>query len=79
MIVASQHRDTSPWLPVPYADSLIVTSTHNPRVLVVKLDSADIVEMAEKGEEAPVRFVVPNFNLVIVSCKNTILSMSNVV
>ena len=75
MIVASKHGDTSPRLPVPNADSLIVTSTHNPGVLVVELDSADVVEMAEKSEKAPVCFVVPDFNLVIITCKHTMLSV----
>jgi hypothetical protein len=70
MIVTSQHGNTSPRLPVPNADSLIVTSTHNPWVFVVKLDSADIIKMPEKSEKTPVSFVVPNFNLVIIPSRD---------
>ena len=42
---------------------------------MVELDSADVVEMAEKSEKAPVRFVVPDFDLVIITCKHTMLSV----
>ena len=42
---------------------------------MVELDSADVVEMAKKSEKAPVRFVVPDFDLVIITCKHTMLSV----
>ena len=32
--------------------------------------SSDVVKMAEQGEETPLLFVVPNFDLVIVTTRN---------
>ena len=69
MIVTGQNGDAGARLPVPDADGLVVAGADNPGVLVVELDGADVVEVSEESEEAPVELVVPDLNLVIVPCE----------
>lgn len=49
VIVTGQDRNTSPALPIPYSDGLVIGSRKNPRVLVVEEDRSDIVKMALQG------------------------------
>ena len=70
VVVACQHRDTVPALPVPDADCLVVAGGQNPWVLVVENGCSDVIKVAEKGEDAAPLFVVPNFYLVVVTTTN---------
>ena len=67
MVVTGQHGDACPRLPIPDPDSLIITGADNPRVFMVKLDSSDVVQMPNKGEQASMRFVVPHLDLVVIT------------
>lgn len=69
VIVTSQNGDACARLPVPDADGLVVAGADNPWVLVVELDGADVIKVSEESEEAPVELVVPDLNLVIVTCE----------
>lgn len=46
MIMPRQDGDALPTLPIPNPNGLIIRSGEDPRVLVVKVDGADVVEMA---------------------------------
>ncbi|KAJ0614889.1 hypothetical protein HanPSC8_Chr02g0059031 [Helianthus annuus] len=70
MIVSGQNRNASTRLPVPDTDSLIITSANDPRILMMKLNGPDIIEMAEKSKQTAMKLVVPYFDLVIISCIN---------
>lgn len=70
MIVAWQHTDASSALPVPNANRLIVGGRDDPRILVVEHGGADVIQMAQKGEDAALLFVVPYFDFVIVTAGN---------
>jgi hypothetical protein len=37
MVVAGEYGNTSPGLPVPDPDGLVIGARHNPRVLIVEL------------------------------------------
>jgi hypothetical protein len=45
MVVSGQDGNTSPRLPIPNPDSLIIRGRDDPGVLSVKEDSSDIVEI----------------------------------
>ena len=65
-----QNAQTAPLVKVPQPQRLIVTSTQYPRELGgigVKLDGADVVQVAEEGEEAATELVVPDFDFVVIS------------
>ncbi|MFS7952076.1 hypothetical protein Hanom_Chr07g00602691 [Helianthus anomalus] len=68
MVVSSQNRYTGTRLPIPYPNSLIITSTNNPGVLMVKLNRPNIIKVAKQREQTPVQLVIPYFNFVIISC-----------
>lgn len=51
VVVARQYGDTLPTLPVPDPNGLIIRSREDPRVLVVEVDGADVVEVTVEGEE----------------------------
>lgn len=65
--MASEHRKTTTVLPIPDAHRLIVTGGHDPRALMVKVDGADVVEMADKSKDAATELVVPDFDLVVIA------------
>ena len=67
VVVARQHGQARARLPVPDANSLVVRSAHNPRVLIVKLNGADVVEVPEKSEKTAPKLVVPDLDLVVVA------------
>mmetsp|Transcript_35164 Transcript_35164/g.101267 ORF Transcript_35164/g.101267 Transcript_35164/m.101267 type:complete len:220 (-) Transcript_35164:378-1037(-) len=46
VVVTREHRDARARLPVPNPDGLVVRCAENPRVLVVELHCADVVEVA---------------------------------
>ncbi len=69
VIVPGQHRDAGARLPVPDADGLVVGRVHDPWVLLVEGDRADVVQVAEQREEAPPQLVVPHFDLVVVAAR----------
>jgi hypothetical protein len=48
MVVSGQDGDTSPRLPIPNPDSLIIRSRDDPRVLSVEKDSSNIVEICHQ-------------------------------
>jgi hypothetical protein len=70
VVVASEHGDADARLPVPDANSLVVGSRENPRMLVMKLNGANVVEMAEQREEATTLLVIPQFDFVVVTTRN---------
>lgn len=67
MIVASKNGNAIARLPVPDADRLVVRATEDPRVFMVKVDSADIVEMTCQCKLAASCLVVPDLDLVVVA------------
>lgn len=67
MVVTREHANTSAALPVPYSNRLVVRSGDDPRVLVVEHRGADVVEVAEEGEDASLLLVVPHFDFVVVA------------
>lgn len=70
MIVAGEHGDAGARLPVPDADRLVVGAAQDPRVLVMELGRAHIVQVAEQGEDATTLLVIPHLDLEIVSAGN---------
>ena len=69
VVVPNQNRDTSSRLPVPYSDCLIITCTNNPWILVVKLNSTNVIKMPKQGKQTPMQLVIPNLDLIIISWK----------
>ena len=70
VVVSGEGRDALARLPVPDADDLVVGGAEDPGELVVELDGADVIEMAEKGEKTTTQLVVPHLDLVIVTSRN---------
>ena len=70
MVVAGQDRYACPRLPVPDADGLVIAGADNPGVLIVKLYSSDVVQVAQQCEQTSPELVVPNFDLVVVSTRD---------
>jgi hypothetical protein len=52
VVVTSQDCDTSPRLPIPNPDSLIIRSRDNPGVLAMEEDSSDVVEIYQASAPA---------------------------
>lgn len=67
VVVTGEDGDARSALPIPDANGLIVGGTEYPRVFMVEEDGADVVEMAVEGKETLTSFVVPDFDLVIVT------------
>ena len=67
MVMASEHANARPALPIPDAQGLVVRRTHNPWLFPVELDRADVVQVPQQGEQAAAQLVVPNLDLVVVS------------
>ena len=70
VIVAGEHGDAGARLPIPNANGLVVAGTQDPRILVVKLHGADVVEMAEQCEQTAPLLVVPHFDFVVVAARH---------
>lgn len=70
VVVTCKDGDASSRLPVPYTYGLIIRGTENPRVLVMELNSSDVIQMPEKVEQAPSGLVVPYFDLVVISTRD---------
>ena len=70
VVVASEHSDAGARLPVPNANGLIVRGRQNPRVFVVKLNGANVVEVTEQREEATTLLVVPDLDFVVVAARH---------
>lgn len=47
VIVAGEDANAGTRLPVPDANRLVIRATQNPRVLVMKLDHPNVVEMSQ--------------------------------
>jgi hypothetical protein len=54
-------------LPIPYPDGLVIGARQNPWQLMMKEDSPNIVQMSCQGKQTPLRVVIPNFDLIIVT------------
>lgn len=54
-------------LPVPDPNGLVIRSTQNPRVFMMKHGSADVVQVAKKSENTSSLLVVPHLNFVVIS------------
>jgi hypothetical protein len=67
VIVASKNSNAVARLPVPDADRLVVRATEDPWVFMVKVDSANIIEMACQCELAASCLVIPDLDLVVVT------------
>merc|ERR1719348_2118318 len=67
VVVAREYGDAVPALPVPDAHSLVVRGGEDPGVLVVEEGGADVVQVAQQGEDAPALLVVPHLDLVVVT------------
>ena len=67
MGMTSQDGELVSILPVPNADSLVITRADNPWQLDMELDSADVVHVACKREETFLDFVVPDFDQMIIT------------
>lgn len=57
-------------LPVPNSNCLIIGRRENPRKLMMKEDSSNIIEMAVQCKEASSGLVWPDFNLVIIAARD---------
>jgi hypothetical protein len=68
MVMPSEHSHTGARLPVPDPDSLVITGTYNPWVLMMELHSTNVVKVPMKREEAAMCLVIPYLNLVIITC-----------
>lgn len=68
-VVAVTCKDgyNTPALPIPESDSLIVTTTENPRQFNMELHSSNVVQVAGKSKQALFSFVVPYLNFVIIT------------
>jgi len=65
--VASEDGEDVSTLPVPKADSLIITAAQDPRQFLVKLNSSDIIEMSSKRKHALLLLVVPYLYFVVIT------------
>ena len=61
VVVSGEYRDAGAALPVPDPDGLVITGADDPGVLLVELDRADVVQVAQEGEQAAPQLVVPNY------------------
>lgn len=69
VVVARHGAEQRAVLPVPYPNRLVVTSTNNPRELVVEEDGANVVQVAVKGKEAAPSLERPDLDLVVVTAR----------
>ena len=60
VVVAGEHADALPTLPVPDPHRLVVGGGQDPGVLVVEHGRPDVVKMAQQGEDAPPLLVIPD-------------------
>lgn len=70
VVVACHCAEQRAVLPVPYPDRLVVTSTDNPRELVVEEDGTNVVQVAVEGKEAAPSLKGPDLDLVVVTAGN---------
>lgn len=66
MVMPGQHRNAGLRLLVLSPHGLICSN--NPWVLVNESNSADVIKMSKKCEQAPVGLIIPHLNLVVISC-----------
>ena len=52
VVVARHGAEQGAVLPVPYPDRLVVTTTDNPRELMVEEDGTNVIQVAVEGKEA---------------------------
>ena len=69
VVVARHGAEQGAVLPVPYPNRLVVTSTDNPRKLVVEEDGADVVQVAVECKEAAPSLERPDLDLVVVTAR----------
>ena len=60
VVMAGEHADALPTLPVPDPHRLVVGGGQDPGVLVVEHGRPDVVKMAQQGEDAPPLLVIPD-------------------
>ena len=70
VVVSGEDGDTTPGLPVPDTDGLIVGTTNDPWILVVEKHCAHIIQVSSESELASTSLVVPHLDLVVVSCRH---------
>ena len=67
MAMACKNSNNTPILPIPEPHRLIITTRNNPRQFFMELYSSDIVKMTGECEHTFLRFIVPNFDLVVIT------------
>jgi hypothetical protein len=70
VIVTGQDTQARSLVKVPETKGLIVTSRQDPRKLRrvgMKLDGANIIQMTQEGKETTAQFVIPYFDLVVIT------------
>jgi hypothetical protein len=67
VIVPSKNRDAVSGLPVPNTDGLVIGSRDDPRMLMVEVHSANVIDVPKEVEQATPLLVVPDLDLVIIS------------
>lgn len=70
MIMTSEDRDALTRLPIPDSDGLIVGGRENPRMLAMKRDRSNVIQMTMQGEQTSPLFVVPDLDLIIISTRD---------
>lgn len=70
MGVPSQHGYTSPTLPVPDPNRLIIRRTDNPRRLAMEEYGANVIDMAGQGEKTTTLLVIEDSDLTVVTACN---------
>ena len=68
VIMSRKNPDRVSALPVPDPNRLIIRSGDDPRVLWVKLNRSDVVQVTQKREHTPSELVTPNLDLIIIPC-----------
>jgi hypothetical protein len=50
VVVARENRDAGPALPVPDPDGLVIAGAHHPGILLMELNGADVIQVAQQSE-----------------------------
>jgi len=70
VVMSGEDGDTVSRLPVPDTDGLIVGTTKDPWIFVVKVNGANVIQVSCESELTTTRLVVPDLDLVVVSCRH---------
>ena len=69
VVMAGEDADALARLPVPNANRLVIAGRKNPRLLVMKLTGANVIEMSRKREQTLAQLVIVKFEFVVVATR----------